>query len=148
MAKQSQAWKNAERSVAKLLRGKRVLRGADFSVEDVDVIVPDFPELRIDSKYRQRHAHHTFVDEIVRKYCSKAGDEPVLVTKHARQKSAYVTVRLELFATLLDRIRAINNNSQPRNTNESQHPVVRSGRRTRSRRWRRELLKVLRRKRQ
>lgn len=104
--RQSQAWKNLERLVAKALKGKRISRGDDFARMDVDVVVPDLPELRIDAKYRTRHAHHTFMKEIVEKYIDKDEQEPVLVTRHHHQKSAYVTVRLEFFAFLIDTLRA------------------------------------------
>lgn len=103
--RQSQAWKNAERLAATVMRGKRISRGADFSKEDVDVEVPDIPELRIDAKYRTRHAHHTFMKGIEEKYCSEPEHEPVLVTKHHNQTSAYVTIRLEFFGLLLDALR-------------------------------------------
>lgn len=107
--RRSQAWKDLERLVAKALKGKRISRGDDFARMDVDVVVPDMPELRIDAKYRTRHAHHTFMKEIAEKYIEHDWQEPVLVTRHHHQKSAYVTVRLEFFATLLDVMRAYGN---------------------------------------
>lgn len=104
--RQSQAWKGAERLVATVLRGRRISRGDNFAREDVDVVVEDMPELRIDAKYRTRHAHHTFMREIQEKYITEPGQEPVLVTKHHRQESAYATVRLEFLGELLDIARA------------------------------------------
>lgn len=104
--RQSQAWKNLERQVAKSLKGRRISRGDDFSRKDVDVVLDDLPELRVDAKYRTRHAHHTFMREIEQKYITKDTEEPVLVTKHHNQTSAYVTVRLEFFGFLLDVLRA------------------------------------------
>lgn len=104
--RQSQAWKRAESAIAKALGGRRISRGDDFSRVDVDVVIDDMPELRVDSKYRQRHSHHTFVAEIVRKYCTEPNQVPVLVTKHARQESAFVTVPLEHYAFLLNVLRA------------------------------------------
>lgn len=100
MARRSQAWKNLERQVAKALGGKRVCRGANFSVSDVDVDLSDIPYLKIDAKYRKRHSHHSFMEEIKEKYCNE-GDIPVLVTKHHYQDGAYVTVDLEFFSILL-----------------------------------------------
>lgn len=105
MARQSTAWKNLERQVAKALGGRRISRGDDFARVDVDVVLDDLPELRIDAKYRTKHAHHTFMKELVRKYCSDEGHEPVLATKHHNQESAFVTVRLEFFAFLIDVLR-------------------------------------------
>ena len=110
MAKQSQAWKNLERATATALKGTRVLRGADFSVEDVDVKVNDLPFLKVDAKYRKAHAHHTLMAEIVEKYCEKETDIPVLVTKHHNQTGAYVTIPLEFFGDLLDFVRKSGSN--------------------------------------
>ena len=106
--RQSQSWKNLERQVAKAFKGRRISRGDDFARMDVDVVLDDLPELRIDAKYRTRHAHHTFMREIEEKYITDDGQEPVLVTKHHNQTSAYVTVRLEFMALLLDVLRAYN----------------------------------------
>lgn len=106
--KQSQAWKNAERQVAAALRGVRISRGDNFAREDVDVKVKDFPRLRIDAKYRTKHAHHTFMAEILRKYVSRAGQEPVLVTKHHNQQGAFATIRLKFLGEMLDMLRAQN----------------------------------------
>ena len=105
MAKQSNAWKNLERLVAKVLKGQRVLRGADFSKPDIDVLVPDFECLRVDAKYRQKWAHHRYLDDVWRKYCRHRGDMPVLVTKHPHQQGAVVVMDLEHFGVLLEVIR-------------------------------------------
>ena len=86
MAFGSNSWKALERLVAKVLRGERVLRGGDFSKKDVDVKVEDFPNLQIDAKYRQRWAHHRFVDTVEEKYCVADDDMGILVTKHPRQR--------------------------------------------------------------
>jgi hypothetical protein len=99
--KNSQAWKDLERLAADHFRGRRLSRGSNFAIEDVDVIV-DFRALRVDGKYRRAHAHHTFMAEIERKYCEKDGDVPVLVTKHPGQQGAYVTVPIEHYGLLLD----------------------------------------------
>lgn len=120
MAKQSQAWKNLERETARKLGGRRISRGSDFSVSDVDVVVDDFPALRIDCKYRAGgFAHHALVDEIDKKYCHvrysvDGGDvvteknkfsSPVLVTKSGRQRGEYVTTPIECYAHLINDIR-------------------------------------------
>lgn len=104
MTRQSQAWKAHERAIAAALGGRRISRGDDFSRVDVDVVVDDFPFLRIDGKYRQRHAHHQLLTEIRKKYC-EPGDMPVLVTKQAREHGAVVSVSLEDFGRLLDMAR-------------------------------------------
>ncbi len=99
--KDSTSWKMLERLAAFHMKGRRISRGSDFSVKDVDVIV-DFRALRVDGKYRRKHAHHTFMQEIGRKYCVYEGDVPVLVTKHPGMKGAFVTVPLEHYGHLLD----------------------------------------------
>lgn len=108
MAKQSQAWKDLERATAEALKGKRVMRGANFAESDVDVKVPDFPLLKVDCKYRKSHAFHALVEDIRTKYCESHDvtiGTPVLVTRHRNGKNVYVTVDLEMFAKLLDLIR-------------------------------------------
>lgn len=97
----SKPWKELEKKTAEALGGKRVSRGADFGVSDVDVILPDHPNARVDCKYRQRHSFHQFVEEIRTKYCKSEGDFPVLVTKHRSGRGAYATVDLDVFAELL-----------------------------------------------
>jgi hypothetical protein len=109
MARQSQSWKVLEKATAKTLKGTRILRGADFSKSDVDVVVDDFPDMRIDSKYRIRHAHHKFLDEIKKKYCKKETDIPVLISKTHNQRGAVVSLSLEHFGKLLNEIRELRN---------------------------------------
>ena len=53
---------------AQRLEGQRVLRGADFSKSDVDVILDLHPELKVDAKAYKRFAHHTLVREIQKRY--------------------------------------------------------------------------------
>lgn len=93
-------WKELEKKTAVSLGGKRINRAADYGESNVDVVLDDMPGLRIDCKYRQRHAHHALVEEIRSKYC-KDNEYPVLVTKHARSQREYVTVDLELFAKMI-----------------------------------------------
>ena len=104
----SKSWKDLEKLTAKSLKGVRVLRGADFSKKDVDVKVPDFPNLQVDSKYRARNwAHHSYLAEIKAKYCNDEEDIAILVTKNHRQHGAVVSLDLEAFSSLLDAIRAL-----------------------------------------
>lgn len=119
--KNSQAWKDLERLAADHFKGRRLSRGSNFAIEDVDVIV-DFRALRVDGKYRRAHAHHTFMAEIERKYCEKDGDVPVLVTKHPGQQGAFVTVPIEHYGLLLDCARYIVGMGYviPQNTTQNQ----------------------------
>jgi hypothetical protein len=107
MPRSKTAWKMAEKLTAKELKGTRVLRGADFSKSDVDVIVDDFPSLRIDSKYRQKWAHHKFLTEIKDKYCKTQGDIPVLITKNPKMQGGVVSLFLHDLGILLDAIREL-----------------------------------------
>lgn len=101
------AWKELEKKTAAALGGTRINRAADYGESTYDVVVPDFHFLRADAKYRQRHAHHSLVEEIRTKYCQDGG-YPVLVTKHAGSHREYVTVDLSLFGALLQVIRNLN----------------------------------------
>jgi len=97
----SNAWKALEREAARELGGKRILRGADFSVSSPDIFISDHPELKIDCKYRQRHAHHKTFKEIKKKYCKEEKDIPVLITKQAREEGFLVTITSSYFNDLL-----------------------------------------------
>jgi hypothetical protein len=104
MGNRSVAWKALEREVALELGGKRVTRGGDFSQSDVDVNVADLPMVKVDAKYRVRHAHHSLLDEVEAKYC-KAGDIPLLATKTHRQRGAYASVPLWFMGLLFNLLR-------------------------------------------
>lgn len=103
-------WKELEKKAASVMGGTRINRAADYGISDVDVVLPDFPGLKIDCKVRRRHAHHALVEEIREKYC-KSGGSPVLVTKHGYSHREYVTVDLDLFVTILDSLRQISHNN-------------------------------------
>ena len=99
------SWKELEKAGARILRGKRVSRGADFSFSDVDIKVADIPFLKIDCKKLKRHASHTLMREITRKYCPDEGDLPLLVTKEHGPSPVYASVPLDFLAQLLDIVR-------------------------------------------
>ncbi len=101
------AWKELEEKTAAALGGTRINRAADYGKSDYDVLVPDFPWLRVDAKYRARHAHHALIEEIREKYCVNGG-YPVLVTKHHGSHREYATVDLHLFGAFLEVIRRLN----------------------------------------
>lgn len=103
-------WKQLEKKTAEALGGVRINRAADYGVSDVDVLVSGFDFLRCDCKYRSSWAHHSFVEEIRKKYCNSEGQSPVLITKHRNGRQEYVTVDLSLFASLLDQIRKLRQN--------------------------------------
>ncbi len=99
-------WKALEKDVAKVLRGKRVSRGSNWGFSTVDIRVKDIPLLKIDCKKRKNHAGHSLMREIERKYCTKPGDLPLLVTKEYGPSPMYAAVPLALFADLLEVTRA------------------------------------------
>jgi hypothetical protein len=104
--KRSSQWKALEREAAAELKGRRVHRGANFAVGAVDVELEDLPSLKVDAKYKTRHAHHSLLEEVRRKYCAEASDIPVLVTKSHHQRGANATVPLWFLGLLLDVYRA------------------------------------------
>lgn len=104
-AKKSQAWKKLEKDSAEVLGGKRIVRGDDFSISRPDVVHP-IRSLKIDSKYREKHAHHSLINEIARKYCKKVEDVPVLLTRTHRERSIYATVPAQFLADLIDHFMA------------------------------------------
>ncbi len=106
----SNAWKSLERAIAEELGGKRVVR-ADFGVSDTDVRIEDFPQLKIDAKYRAAWSHTSYLKEVAKKYAKKPGDIPLLITKQKRQQGAIVCLSLEDFAGMLNRIRALEGRS-------------------------------------
>lgn len=103
-------WKELEKKTAIAMTGERINRAADYGKSDYDVYVPDFPFLRVDAKYRSRHSHHSFMEEIREKYCND-GSFPVLVTKHHSGRREYVTVDLALWASILDFLRNMSQDS-------------------------------------
>ncbi len=98
----SQRWKDLERTAARKLGGRRIIR-ADFYESAPDVLVDDF-HLVVDAKAHARFSHHTLLDAIQKKYCDE-GQTPVLVTKHEGQHGEYVTLPLNTLAALLREIR-------------------------------------------
>lgn len=106
--KRSEAWKNLERSVALSARDAgfkkafRVCRGDDIGISAVDVILPEIPFVKIDTKYRgNSFNHHSLFYESEKKYCDKNQDFMALPTKGGRERGSLVTVRLEVLLELL-----------------------------------------------
>lgn len=101
-------WKRLERTVALALGGRRrIARGQNFAISDVDVEVEDFPHWRIDCKYRKHKPfrHHSLVKEIEQKYCEK-GDVPMLITKNGNEHGEYITMKLSDFKGMVTALRA------------------------------------------
>lgn len=95
-------WKDLERTAARKLGGRRVVREHLFDSAP-DVLVPDF-KLLVECKAYQRFKHHTLLDTAREKYCHH-DEVPCLVTKHSGQRGEYCTVPLDWLAGVLDRLR-------------------------------------------
>jgi len=103
--KRSTAWKALELEAARVLGGRRVTTPWTLFERRVDVEVPDFPDLKVDCKHRQRFSHHSLLRTIWRKYCRRH-EVPVLISKTAGARGAVVSLPLADFAAMLDEIRA------------------------------------------
>jgi len=102
----SDRWKDLERTAARKLGGRRFPRWRDLFEKAVDVVVPDFPDLRIDCKSRARFSHHRFLREIDTKYCN-ANQSPVLITKGHGETGEVVSMPLDTLAGLLNELRTL-----------------------------------------
>ena len=101
----TQTWKQTERDTAKVLGGMRVSRGSNFSVSDVDVKIDDFPSFKVDSKRYKRFAAFSLYEEVKRKYCPKATDEPILILRQAGKHTMLAVIDLKLLGKFMDYIR-------------------------------------------
>lgn len=110
MAARSQKWKALEKTSARKLRGRRIVR-QDFFESSPDVVVEDF-SLVVERKSRKNHAFHAFLQQ-AQKYCL-ADETPVLITKSANQIGEFATLPLDTLAELLDEIRHARLNSRIR----------------------------------
>jgi hypothetical protein len=103
--RQSQAWKNLERTVAKKLGGTRVLRGADFSVSmgDIKATPGTLSELfTVECKYRKT------IPALIRDGLSQAKEYdstrlPLLVVKQRGMKGEVACLFLDDLVSLLEK---------------------------------------------
>jgi len=100
----SKAWKALERTTAKKLRGKRVWR-ASYSIEDVDVNIPDFPSFKIDTKRYKKFRTFALYEKMKAKYCKSAKDNAILILRQWNKQTKLVVIDIDLFAKLLDFVR-------------------------------------------
>ena len=99
------AWKELEKTVAKTLGGKRVSR-TYYGESNTDVIVPDFPQLKIDCKRYKRFRAFSLFEEVRKKYCKKPDDQAVLVLRQHGKKTKLAVIDLDYFAKLIDHVRS------------------------------------------
>ena len=67
----SERWKSLERTAARKLRGRRVIRRWDLFESAPDVVAIDGFPLVVDAKAYKRFAHHGLMQEIERKALSR-----------------------------------------------------------------------------
>ncbi len=96
----SVAWKNLERKIAKKLGGKRITRGGDFSVSDLDV---EHPHFSIEAKYRQKWSFIKHYDKLIAdtKRLYKENKVPLLIVKKAKRHGEFVILSLDDFIDLI-----------------------------------------------
>jgi len=97
----STRWKALERTAARKLGGRRIVR-ADFFESSPDVRIDDF-NLVVECKTRKSFSFHRHMEQ-ARKYC-RPGEVPCLATKAEGQIGEYVTVPLDWLASLMDSAR-------------------------------------------
>ena len=100
MAKQSQAWKALERKIAKLIGGKRMGRGKDFSQELPDCLSENFV---VEAKYRTKGLE--FLYSMLKQAESyKTGKIPLGVFKNRSARDEIVIMKLSDFAELFKKL--------------------------------------------
>jgi hypothetical protein len=99
---QSRKWKVLEKQVADILGGERVER-FNYGKSDVDVKLPKFPHLKLDTKNYKKFRHFALWKTVKEKYCKEKGDIPVLITRETRARDILVTIPIEFFKELLEK---------------------------------------------
>ncbi|HDY66224.1 MAG TPA: hypothetical protein ENH85_00380 [Candidatus Scalindua sp.] len=94
-------WKELEKTTAKKLGGKRVLRGANFSQSLPDV---EHPLLSIECKYRKRISQ--FLKDGIKQAEEYYPDKiPALVLKERHQRGAFILLKLSDFEDLFGEVK-------------------------------------------
>ena len=97
----SQRWKSLERTAARKLRGRRIVR-QDFFESSPDVVIDDL-QIVCECKTRKRFSFYAHIDQC-RKYC-RPGETPIVVTKAEGQIGEYAICSLDWLAAILDEVR-------------------------------------------
>lgn len=108
MGKVSSAWKELERTVAKKLGGKRIVRGNDFSQTLLDI---EHPFWAIDCKWRSSLATVTWYKKLVKDTKKLYGDTkiPILVIKEKGMIGELVVIGLEDFLNIIKETYVVGN---------------------------------------
>ena len=100
----SKAWKDLEKTTAKILGGKRVIR-TSYGEKNVDVKIKDFPRFKIDTKRYKKFRVFSLYEEVRKRYCKKPHDEPILILRQHNKKTKLAVIDLLLLGEFLDFIR-------------------------------------------
>ena len=95
-----------EKLVAKHLGGKRVERKS-FGESAPDIVLHDFPHLKIDCKSRKVAWVFSQLSAIKMRYCRSSYDVPVLPVKQKGRQRYCIVVPGKFFASLLNSIRGL-----------------------------------------
>jgi len=102
MGKQSDAWKDLERVVAKKLGGKRVIRGDDFSQSRLDV---ECDKWAVDCKWRTNLATVKWYKKLCKdndKIYPGENKIPILVIKEKGMRGELVVISLDDFIRVVN----------------------------------------------
>ena len=100
----SSAWKDLERTTARILDGKRIVR-SDYGDKNSDVAIEDFPNFKIDTKRYKKFYTFTLYEIVREKYCKSPNDWPILVLRQHNKKTKLAVIDLELLAKLMEYVR-------------------------------------------
>lgn len=100
------AWKELEKTTAKILGGKRVIRRS-YSEKSVDVKIKDFPTFKIDCKRYKKFRVFSLYEEVKKKYCKSSKDRAVLVLRQHNKATKLAVIDLKLLGKFLDFIRKV-----------------------------------------
>ena len=100
----SKAWKDLEKTTAKILKGIRVIR-MSYSEVSPDVELADFPSFKIDTKRYKKFRVFSLYEEVKKRYCEKPSDETILVLRQHNKVTKLAVIDLHLLAKLLDFVR-------------------------------------------
>jgi len=98
------AWKDLERTAAKILGGKRIIR-EHFGVKKPDVKLKDFPNFKIDTKRYKKFRVFSLYEEVKKRYCKKPVDQVILVLRQHNKQTKLAVIDLNLLAKLINFVR-------------------------------------------
>lgn len=107
--KRGDAWKDFERAYTKLLveagftKAERISRGDDLGESDVDILVPENPLLKVDTKYKvDGWSVRTLFDEVEAKYVREgSGEFLIMPLKSGGTEGSVTVIRSEKLASIL-----------------------------------------------